>query len=151
MTEFEASVITIERPVEEVWNFVTDLSRHAEWCAEGEKEQQTSPGPLGVGSTYMAGSPNGKKIMGRVDEYDPNRKMTLEATSGLEKGTTLSYTFESIEGGKTRLRETVELRPSGFARLLMPFVAGSIKRKVQASGEKGFGNIKRILESQPRT
>ena len=77
--------------------------------------------------------------------------MTYEGTSGLEKGTTLSLTFEPIEGGKTRLRETVEFRPSGFLRLLMPFVAGSLKRKVKASAETGFSNIKRILESQSRT
>ena len=134
--KIEVSVIIIERPIEEVWNFVTDLSKHSEWCAEGEKEHQTSPGPLGVGSTFFAGAPNGKKNTGRVGEYEPNTKVTFEATSGLEKGTKVSYTFEPIEGGKTRLRETVDLRPRGFLRLLMPFVAGSIKRKVQASAER---------------
>jgi len=149
MAEFEAGVIIIERPIEEVWNFVTDLSKHSEWCAEGDKEQQTSPGPLGVGSTYFAENPkNGKRITGRIDEYEPNRKVTYEGTSGLAKGTTISCTFEPIEGGKTRLRETVELRPRGFTRLLMPFVASSLKRRVKASAETGFSNIKRILESQ---
>jgi uncharacterized protein YndB with AHSA1/START domain len=146
--KIEVSVIIIERPIEEVWNLVTDLSKHSEWCAEEEKEQRTSPAPLGVGSTFMAGTPNGKKSTGRVDEYEPNRKVTFEATSGLEKGTKVSYTFEPVEGGKTRLRETVELTPKGFMRLLMPFVAGNIKRKVQASAERGFSNIKRILESE---
>ena len=145
--KIEVSVIIIERPIEEVWSFVTDLSKHSEWCAEGEKMQQTSPGPLGVGSTCLAATPKGNNT-GRVDEYEPNRKVTFEATTGLEKGTKVSYTFEPIEGGKTRLRETVELRPRGFLRLLMPFVAGSIKRKVQASAERGFSNIKRILESE---
>jgi len=147
MTKIEASAIIIERPIEEVWSFVTDLSKHSEWCAEGEKMQQTSPGPLAVGSTFLAGTPNGNNA-GRVDEYEPNRKVTFQQTSGPEKGSTVSYTFEPIEGGKTRLREIVEFRPSGLSRLLMPFVAGSIKRKVQASAERGFSNIKRILESE---
>ncbi len=147
MTKIEASVIIIERPIEEVWNFVTDLSKHSEWCAEGEKMQQTSPGPLGVGSTFLAVAPKGNNT-GRVDEHEPNRKVTFERTSGPEKGSTLSYSFEPIEGGKTRLSEIVEFRPSGFLRLLMPFVADSIKRKVQADAERGFSNVKRILESQ---
>jgi uncharacterized protein YndB with AHSA1/START domain len=151
MAKIEAGVIIIERPIEEVWNFVTDLSKHSEWCAEGEKDQQTSPGPLGVGSTFLTEAPNGKKNTGRVDEYEPNRKMTLEATSGPEKGSTVSLTFESMEGGKTRLREVVEFRPSGFLRLLVPFVAGRIKRKVQADVEGGFSNVKRILESGGRS
>ena len=149
MTEIEAGVIIIERPVEVVWNFVTDLSKHSEWCAEGAKEQQTSPGPLGVGSTFLEGTRNGKKSTGRVDEYEPNRKVTFEATSGLEKGTTVSYTFEPIEEGrKTRLREIVQFRPNGFMRLLRPFVVGRITRQLQASAEGGFSNLKRILESQ---
>jgi len=147
MAKIEAGVIIIERPVEEVWDFVADLSKHVEWCAEGEKMQQISPGPLGVGSTFLAGTPNGNR-RGRVDEYEPNRKVTLELTSGPEKGSTSSYIFEPIEGGKTRLREVVEFRPNGFWRLLMPFFAGRIKRKVQADAEGGFRNVKRILESQ---
>ena len=152
MVELEVSVIIVERPIEEVWNFVTDLSKHSEWCAEGDKEQQTSPGPLGVGSTYFAENPkNGKRITGRIDEYEPNRKVTYEGTSGLAKGTTISCTFEPIEGGKTRLREVVEFRPSGFLRLLMPFVADRMKRKVQADAGGGFSNIKRILESEARS
>jgi len=151
MAKIEAGVITIERPVEEVWNFVTDLSKHVEWCAQGEKMQEVSPGPLSVGSTFFGITPDGNKHAGRVDEYEPNRKMSLEATSGPEKGSTVSYTFEPIEGGKTRLREVVEFRPSGFLRLLMPFVAGRVKRKVQADAEGGFSNIKRILESEARS
>ena len=147
-TRIEAGVITIERPVEEVWNLVTDLSKHVEWCAAGGKEQQTSPGPLGVGSTFLAEEHTGKKNTGRVDEYEPYRKMTLEATSGPQKGSTVSYIFEPMEGGKTRLREVAEVRPSGFLRLAMPFVAGRIKRKVQADAEGGMNNVKRILESK---
>jgi uncharacterized protein YndB with AHSA1/START domain len=125
MTKIEASLIIIGRPIEEVWPFVTDLSKHLEWCAEGEKMQQASPGPLSAGSPFLAVTPNGNNT-GRVDEYDPNRKVTFQQMSGPEKGSTLSYTFEPIEGGKTRLREIVEFRPSRLSRLLMPFVAGSI-------------------------
>jgi uncharacterized protein YndB with AHSA1/START domain len=143
MTKIEASII-IERPVSEVWKLVTDFSRHSEWCAEGEKMEQTSPGPLGVGSTFMTGG----KIAGLVNEYEPNRRLTEVETSGPGKGSTLTYTFEPIEGGKTRLREASEFRPSGFYRLLWPFVAGRITRKGQANAERGFSNVKRILESQ---
>ena len=97
----------------------------------------------------MEGTRNGKKGTGRVDEYEPNRKVTFEATSGLEKGTTVSYTFEPIEGGrKTRLREVVQFRPNGFMRLLTPFVVGRITRQLRASAEGGFSNLKRILETQ---
>jgi hypothetical protein len=85
---------------------------------------------------------------GRVDEYEPNRKLTIEATSGAQKGSTISYILESIGGGKARFREVVELRPGGFIKLIMPFVAGRIKRMIVADAEGGFSNMRHILESE---
>ena len=48
MARFETSV-TIDRPVEEVWKFITDLSNMPKWSNILESKQ-TSPGPMGVGT-----------------------------------------------------------------------------------------------------
>ena len=55
--------IEIDRPVEEVWAFVSDLTRLPEWLDEFEEVVQESPGPLAKGGVCSlhrpAWTPNG--------------------------------------------------------------------------------------------
>jgi uncharacterized protein YndB with AHSA1/START domain len=47
----EASVM-IDRPVEEVWEFIMDLSKVPTWDTSISEVRETSTGPIGVGSTF---------------------------------------------------------------------------------------------------
>jgi uncharacterized protein YndB with AHSA1/START domain len=139
MVKVEASVI-IDRPIEEVWKFITDLSKYPKWTDVLEM-RQTSAGPLGVGTTIQG---RYAKMLenARIIEYEPNRKLTFEITSGPTKGTTNTLSMETIEG-KTRFARTVDHKFGGFYKLVWPFVAGRVKRY----GEASVGNVKRMLES----
>jgi uncharacterized membrane protein len=44
--------IEIERPVDEVWAFVSDLTRLPEWLDEFEKVVNESAEPVGKGSAF---------------------------------------------------------------------------------------------------
>jgi uncharacterized protein YndB with AHSA1/START domain len=49
MARVEHSVV-IDRPVEDVFRYVTTYERHPEWCTETEEAGATSEGPTGVGN-----------------------------------------------------------------------------------------------------
>jgi uncharacterized protein YndB with AHSA1/START domain len=145
MSKFEASVM-IDRPVEEVWRFITDLSKLPIWDQEVLEPKQTSAGPLGVGATCEFGAKMGNTtmtILMRVTEFEPNRRCSFEQITGPLKGTTESDSLETIEG-KTRFTRTGDLKFSGFYKLLGPFITPGMRRAVVAS----LGNAKRILESE---
>ena len=147
-TKIEAST-TIDRPVEEVWKFVTDLSNMPKWNPEVLEPKQTSAGPLGVGATVEFGAKMGNKtttISMRVTEYEPNRRFSFEHISGPLKGTTESDSWETIEG-KTRFTRSGDLKYRGFYKLVGPFITPSMKRAVAAS----LGDAKRILESEAKS
>jgi len=44
--------VAIERPIDEVFPYVGDPDKHAEWVTGIRQSTKTSSGPLGVGATY---------------------------------------------------------------------------------------------------
>jgi uncharacterized protein YndB with AHSA1/START domain len=44
--------ITIQAPLEKVYAYLVDFRRHPEWAQNLSKVQQTSSGPMGVGTTF---------------------------------------------------------------------------------------------------
>ncbi|HUI00167.1 MAG TPA: SRPBCC family protein [Nitrososphaerales archaeon] len=146
--KFEASVV-IERPIDEVWKFVTDLPSVPKWSHALLEKRQTSPGPLGVGTTVQSRTKD-RTFTGRVTEFEPNRKFTWEMTSGPIRGSHEYDSLETVEGG-TRLTHAVDFRLSGLYKLLGPFIAGRTRRNGEAHAKTDLDNVKRILESEAQT
>lgn len=147
MTKVEASVV-IDRPVEVVWNFITDASKAPDWYRGVLEERWTSPGPPGVGATLEAKLTSRlmRVIPLRVIEYEPHRKFVVEFASGQVRGTTDGFSLETIEG-KTKLIETLDLKLGGFFRLVGPL----LRRRGRSDVAARHQNLKRILESEARS
>jgi len=84
MAGLQQSVV-IDRPPAEVFTFVSDLENDPPWSGAAEL-RRTSPGPLGVGTTFRQRD----RILGRPLElsmevvgYQPNHQIALRATSRL--------------------------------------------------------------------
>jgi hypothetical protein len=133
--------------VDEVWRFMTDLFNVPKWSHALLEKRQTSPGPMEVGTTVLSKTKDNRTFTGMVIEFEPNRKITWEMTSGPMSGSHESDLLETVEG-KTRLTHVVDVRFAGFFRLLGPFIASRTRRDGEAHAKTDLGNIKRILESQ---
>jgi hypothetical protein len=147
MTKIEASVM-IDRPVEEVWKFITDLSLSPKWNAGLLEVKQTSAGPLGMGTTLQSSrSTRPHLATDLVKEYELGRRFIAEVTSPqMIKGTRESLTLENVEG-KTKLNSAWELKFNGFYRLVGPLLFGGVRR----ANEVRINKVKRILESEAQT
>jgi uncharacterized membrane protein len=142
MATLETSII-INRPIEEVFAFVTDLQNNIKWMTGVIAAEMTSPAPLKAGSTYRFDI----KIMGmtletkgEVTAYEPPTKYAWKATSGpfpMSGGTT----FESVEGG-TRVTDMIEAEPGGFFKLAEPL----LMKQQQSQMETDMKKLKEILE-----
>lgn len=103
MLNIEKSVV-INRPIEEVFAFVSPGENWSQWATELVESKKTSEGPLDVGTTYVhVAQMLGRRIENgyEVTEYEPNRKVSMKATSGAVPAD-VALTFEPVEGG-TRL------------------------------------------------
>ena len=143
MVKVETSIV-IKRPVEEVFEFLLTPGNTLQWQTGVMESEQTSEGPVGVGTTLRSVSTLlGKRLESTLEitEYEPNKKVGFKTLSGTipVEG---SYTFESVEGG-TKLELEGEGEVSGVFKLAEPLVA----RTAQRQWEGSFATLKDILEA----
>jgi uncharacterized protein YndB with AHSA1/START domain len=149
MVRIQDSTI-IDRPVEEVWSFVSDPSNTPKWFQGTMEVRQRSEGPLVVGTTFEAvvhyrGRP---LVFGaRCTVLNQNKKLTWEFTSGPTKGSKDTWWMEPMDEQSTRLTRVFDLSVSGTWRLIQPIIARGTKRAHEAE----MHNVKRILEGEPQT
>jgi carbon monoxide dehydrogenase subunit G len=143
MTTITQSV-TVNRPVAEVWDFISNFENTTRWSRGVLEARQTSDGPLGVGSTLRTVV----KAFGRrrtadylVTEYEPNRAFAFEVTSG-PMTNRARYSVEPAGAG-TRLTASGEAEATGPYKLLAPILVSTVKRHSQ----NDLDNLKRILEA----
>ena len=137
--------VLIDRPIEEVFAFVTDPNNDSLWQAWTLETEQTSEGALDVGSTLRSTA----KMLGRrievtmeVTQNDPPHRQCVRITSGPIPATGC-YQLEPAEGGSTRFRQTLEGEVGGFFRLAEPVVGRVISRQTEAD----MATLRDLLES----
>ena len=143
MTKLDTSVV-INRPIEEVFAFATDLEKMTQWSAELVEVKKTSEGPVGVGTTFSAVA----SVLGRqlevdneVSAYEPNTKYSIKVTSGPITGGG-GYTFEPVEGG-TKATFGFDADLGGFFRMAEPLVVRMLRRQY----ETNLNHLKDLLEA----
>ena len=144
MTKAEAS-IDIERAVEDVFAYATDLDTWPLWAGEVVEQEQTTEGPLGVGTQFKGvGRFLGRRIevVNEVSAFEQNASFAFRTISGPIKSHN-TLTFESIEGG-TRVTESIDAELGGFFGLADPLVARMAGRQFATN----LGNMKDLLEAQ---
>lgn len=144
MLRIDKSVV-INRPVEEVFAFVSPGENWSQWATELVETRKTSEGPMDVGTTYVhVAQMLGRRIENgyEVTEYEPNRKVSMKATSGSIPAD-VALTFEPAEGG-TRVVLGVEADAGGVFKLAEPLLARIMSRQQDAN----FANLKDLMEAQ---
>ena len=149
MTWVEGRAVTIDRPVEDVWNFMLDISNMPRWEDSHAEWKQTSVGLIGVDTTvqstvHLLGRTTRFNL--RVTAFEPNRTFTVETVDGRARGTKISYILEPIDARRTRLRRATEWELHGVASLLRPFAALIVRKTASIEAN----NVKRLVEGQTR-
>lgn len=142
MTSFE-NVVIIERAREEVFAFLADFENVPRWNPAIEVTRKTTPGAVGVGTTYR----QVRSVPRRIEEefeiavFDPPRRLLIDGEIGTFRGR-IGYTLEAIEEG-TRVTNWAELEPSTIlSRVLVPLAASQIESAVASNLDR----LKRLLE-----
>jgi uncharacterized protein YndB with AHSA1/START domain len=143
MAKIEASVM-IDRPVEDVWKFMTNLSNLPKWDSGVLEAKQTSPEPLGVGSTFLTRH-KWMTYSFRCSEYEPNHRFSFEFSQGPMKGAKASVNLEAIEE-KTSAMFTIDPKIGGVLKLLGPY----LNRSLRGHNQESAASVKRILESEAK-
>jgi uncharacterized membrane protein len=137
--------LTIDRPVEEVWDYLMDARNDPVWMTHVVEvgrgaDQPMEPG-LEIDETV--------KFLGRrlpvtmkVTEHEPKRRSAIELTGSPVPGRG-SYELEPVDGG-TRLTATLETDAHGFFKLAEPVFARMARRDFAGN----FATLKDLLEAR---
>lgn len=134
--------VHLNKPVEQVFAFLTDTGKLASWQSNLIKSESLTEGPLRTGSRFReVRRINNKEeqIEGEITTLEPNKR--LETKTVTKPQAMVSYTLDPEQGG-TRLSYTFVLNTSGAMRLIEPIMASAIKK----GSETDFETLKRILE-----
>ena len=145
MIRFEASV-QIERPVEEVFSYVSDPENFPSWNSAVRTVQPTSAGEVAIGGTYVMTRdlPSGRAENElQITALERPREFAIRTLSG-PTPFLYRYAFSSSEG-QTILKLDAEVELPGPAALLGPVARRAVKRGV----DENFATLKQALELRP--
>lgn len=145
MVHIQGSIV-IDRPVEEVFDFVADTRNEPSYNPAMADCRLLTPEPVGPGSRFASTMYSRAADLSMLSEhtgYDRPRRLEsrTEAASTVVTG---SLTFESV-GTSTRMSWDWQVRPTGAMRLLTPLLAltgGRMERGIWAG-------LKQRLEHPP--
>jgi carbon monoxide dehydrogenase subunit G len=138
------NTLTIQRPVDDVFAFLADFENIPTWNYAIVQTKKTSPGPVGVGTTYrqLRSIPDRSEEGFEVTVFEPTTRLEVHGDIGPFTAT-VSYLLAPVDDG-TRLVNVVDLEPgSGVVRLLAPLAASRVKAAVAAN----LDTLKQRLEA----
>jgi uncharacterized protein YndB with AHSA1/START domain len=136
----------IQRPVEEVFTFLTDARNNAKWQAGGglQRIQQMPESPVGVGTRIL----ETRSFMGRtfdttseVTEFEPNHRYTrsaIDSSSIIRQGV---MTFAPVDGA-TQVTFEMQVKAGGLFAIAEPLLVATMKKGLDSD----LSQLKALLE-----
>ena len=136
--------IVIERPVEEVFDFVADERNEPRYNPHMRRAEQLSDGPIGVGTRFRAEIASMGRTLEMAIEFTgyerPRRLASSTHMSSMD--TRGALTFDPVPEG-TRMRWSWDVRPRGPLRPIPALVELIGRRQEQGI----WGPLERLLET----
>lgn len=138
---------TIDRPIEDVANYVADIERMTEWTDMTVSRRLTG-GPLRAGSQAYAEVAMGPVKLGwtyEISRVEPTGGISFKTVSRSALGMDGHIRLTRLAPDRTNVDYLVEVHTHGLLRLLEPLFRGEI-----AKGETAeVGRLKARLEGAP--
>jgi uncharacterized membrane protein len=138
--------IEIHRPLQEVFDYVSDVGNYPEWMAHALEVLKDTEGPPQQNDRFtLAIRSVGRRFETPYERtsYEANRRYTDRAVGGPVPNQRWDSTFREVPGG-TRLMRAVEAEPGGLLKLLEPLQ----KRAAQRQLGKDLKTLKDVLEAR---
>ncbi len=135
--------ISIDAPAGQVYDYVADLTRHAEWAGHSLQVSKSSEGPVAVGSSFSTTAKQfgTQREQSTITELSPGSAFAWESTGALGRA---RHRFSLAgEGGKTTLTKSAEIVEP---KLLAKLTSWKLSKDIPKGLHSDLANIKAHLE-----
>ncbi|MCE9644789.1 MAG: SRPBCC family protein [Chloroflexi bacterium] len=134
----------IDRPVKDVFTFVSNPNNMSKWNSAVVSIEQITPGTVGVGTKFKTvGEAMGRRLEGelQVQAYEPDSKCGFQLNAGpMQMNLILSL---KTVGTGTKISLNVQGNPAGVFKLAEGVMTGQVKSMMEGN----FAKLKSVLES----
>ncbi|HZE89353.1 MAG TPA: SRPBCC family protein [Verrucomicrobiae bacterium] len=144
MIEAESS-IEIGRPAAEVFAFIDDFTKAAEWLESCVELRQTSVAPRAEGATlaYSHRQGGGGRMEGVVTGYQRDRRLSMKFTDP-QFDVAIDFRLEPATAGTT-VTHACAVEPKGaLAKMMAPMIRSMNERQV----ESNLSRLKALVENR---
>lgn len=139
--------IVIGRPLDDVFDYMNDVSKESEWQPQLREAEQIPPGPVEVGTRRRYVSEfMGKRVENVyvITAYEAKSRVVCETTKDAVMNATSDIRWEAVEGG-TKVTMALEGKPSGALRFLpSSILETTFEKEVRGA----LSRLKVILEEE---
>ena len=133
----------IDKPVKEVFAFVTNPANMSKWNSAVISMEQITPGAVGLGTKFKSvGEMLGRRIEGEMEviAFEPDSKYGFQMNAGpIQVNVTLA--FKTVGTG-TKLSLNAQGNPGGVFKL----AEGVLQGRVKSMMEENLARLKKQLE-----
>lgn len=129
MNGFEFSEY-IAKPPKEVFEMISNPANGSKFVDNIKESKKLTDGPIGVGTKFhetriMGGKEASTDLL--ISAYEPNKHVGISSEA---EGIKVEYHFHlEPEGKGTRVKWVCELEASGLRKMMLPMVAGIMKKE----------------------
>lgn len=142
----QSHTVTIDRPVDEVFDFVAEPSNEPKWHLDVREVVRPQRGPITLGATFewVVRFLGTKRYVGEVTALEPDRFIEMTTYEGpvLPK---LTHTFQS-DGNQTIYTRRIRFETRGLFKVMEPLI-----KRMPSPNARWAENLKLVLEGgQPK-
>jgi uncharacterized protein YndB with AHSA1/START domain len=136
--------VVVNRPIEEVFQFISDLENDPKWHPRCIESQKISDGPSGIGARYreVYRFMGKSEIVMEITEFVANRKIAFKGTPSGPMEPRDVIECEPLNGG-TKITYTAEPKTRGLFKLIDPLFSLMTKSELK----KILAELEPALES----
>jgi uncharacterized membrane protein len=138
--------VEIDRPLEEVLQYVSDVGNYPQWMAHVLEVREQTPGPSQQSGRFVVAI----KSVGRRFEtpyertwHEGERRYTDRAVGGPVPDQRWHSSFQEVSGG-TRFTRAVDVESGGLLKLLEPLQKRAAERQLR----KDLQTLKQVVEAR---
>ena len=143
MIDLEMNVL-IDRPIHDVFAFVSMPTNLPQWQAGIKEVKQTSSGAVGVGATFQnSGEILGRRLNGKMEvtDFEPDAKFGFKGVNG-PMTVQATITFKPVGTG-TKVTLSMHAEPGGVFKLAEGALVNQMKNQFQGNLDR----LKSLLEA----